>query len=73
MTESDRIARLTALLHGTGASVNDAYGVWALESTLSDEHIIELAEWADLPTDFDLVSGTVGNGRHVDDMILKRD
>jgi Leucine-rich repeat (LRR) protein len=48
MTESERIARLTAVLHGTGATVNDAFGIWALHSDLSDKHIAELAGWADL-------------------------
>ena len=48
MTEAERIERLTAVLHGTGATVNDAFGIWALDSELSDYHIAELADWADL-------------------------
>ncbi len=48
MTESERIDRLTAVLEGTGATVNDAFGIWAFESQLADVHIAELAGWADL-------------------------
>lgn len=48
MTEDERIARLKTVLGGTGASVNDAFGIWALHSDLSDEHIARLTDWADL-------------------------
>jgi len=48
MTEAERIDRLTTVLQGTGATVNDAFGIWALGSSLSDHHISELADWADL-------------------------
>lgn len=48
MIEAERIDRLTTVLQGTGATVNDAFGIWALDSELSDNHISELADWADL-------------------------
>lgn len=48
MTEAERIARLTTVLDGTGAKVNDAFGIWALDSDLCDEHISDLADWANL-------------------------
>lgn len=48
MTDDERIERLNAVIHGTGATVNDAFGLWATHSELSDHHIAELAGWADL-------------------------
>ena len=48
MTEAERLERLNAVIAGTGATVNDAYGIWALYSTLADSHIEQLAGWADL-------------------------
>jgi hypothetical protein len=48
MTDAERIERLTAALQGSGTTVNDAFGIWALNSDLSDHHIAALAGWADL-------------------------
>ena len=42
MTDDERIERLTTLLVGTGATVNDAYGIWVLDTKLGDEHIDQL-------------------------------
>lgn len=48
MTEAERITRLTTVLAGTGATVNDAFGIWALYSDFSDAHIAAITDWADL-------------------------
>jgi len=56
MTEDERIDRLTKVLEGTGATVNDAFGIWALNSQLADHHIAQLGGWADLQ--YFMASGT---------------
>jgi hypothetical protein len=48
MDDAERIRRLRSVLEGTGAVVNEAFGIWALESRLTDEHIQQLKGWADL-------------------------
>lgn len=48
MTRKERIKRLKAVLHGTGASVTYPFGIWALNSRLNDSHISALSGWADL-------------------------
>lgn len=48
MTDDERIERLTSVLAGTGAIINDAYRIWALDTNLADRHVQELEGWADL-------------------------
>jgi|GEM_PF-1853959 len=48
MNEAQRIERLTKVLNGSGATVSHAFGIWALNTELSDDHISQLAGWADL-------------------------
>ncbi|QDT10513.1 Leucine Rich repeats (2 copies) [Planctomycetes bacterium K23_9] len=37
-----------AVLNGTDAFVNAAFQVWALDTTVADEHVEQMAGWADL-------------------------
>ncbi len=48
MDAAKRLERLQFVLEGTGAKANDAYGIWAAYSSLSDQHIEALDDWADL-------------------------
>ncbi len=55
MTDDERVARLDAELSGSGAQVNDAFQVWALDAQLTDAHLNRIASWADL--EFLMASG----------------
>jgi len=48
MTDAENLARLVSVLDGTGARVNAAYQVCALDTDVTDEHIEHMADWADL-------------------------
>ncbi|TWT72652.1 MULTISPECIES: hypothetical protein [Rhodopirellula] len=48
MTDDQRVARLVAELAGTGAQVNGAFQVWALDAQLTDAHLHGISSWADL-------------------------
>jgi hypothetical protein len=47
MTDAERMDRLRSLLQRSGATVNDAFGIFALRSGLLDKHIAKFAGWAD--------------------------
>lgn len=48
MDDSRRTERLASALAGSGASVANAFGVWAHETAFSDRHLEQLDGWADL-------------------------
>ena len=48
MDDATNIQRLTEILVGTGCKMPRARAVWAMNSSLSDEHIAKLAGWANL-------------------------
>ena len=48
MDDETRVARLTSALKGTGARILGPFQVWALEASVTDAHLAEIAEWADL-------------------------
>ena len=55
MTDDERLARLDAELAGSGAQVNGPFQIWALDSQLTDAHLIGISSWADL--DFLMAAG----------------
>ncbi len=55
MTDDERVARLEAELSGSGAQVNGAFQIWALDTHLADSHLSRIANWADL--EFVMVAG----------------
>lgn len=48
MNEVERINRLTEVLKGTGSTVINAFRIDAFDSELTDDHIAQMTEWADL-------------------------
>lgn len=48
MTDDERMARLDAELSGSGAQVNGAFQIWAVDAQLTDAHLIGISGWADL-------------------------
>ncbi|WP_145170539.1 hypothetical protein [Rubripirellula lacrimiformis] len=48
MDEKQRLQRLADAIAGSGARINDPYGIDAQGSMLGDEHMLRLADWADL-------------------------
>ncbi|TWU59528.1 Leucine Rich repeats (2 copies) [Crateriforma conspicua] len=48
MTDAENVSQLKAILHGTEALVNAAFQVWALDTTVADEHVEQMAGWGDL-------------------------
>jgi hypothetical protein len=61
MTEAENVSRLKATLMGTDALVNAAYQVWALDMSVTDDHIERMAGWADL--ELLMLSGTLVTDR----------
>ncbi|CAD73532.1 MAG TPA: hypothetical protein DDX19_25910 [Rhodopirellula baltica] len=48
MTDAENISQLKAILYGTDALVNAAFQVWAFDTAVADEHVEQMAGWADL-------------------------
>ncbi len=48
MNETQRLRHLASAIDGSGAKVNDPYGIDAHGSQLADDHVVALAGWADL-------------------------
>lgn len=48
MTDAENVSRLKSILHGTDALVNAAFQVWALDTSVTDDHVERMAGWADL-------------------------
>jgi hypothetical protein len=57
MTDAENVSRLKAILQGTGALVNAPFQVWALDSSVMDDHVAQMAGWADL--EHLMLSGTL--------------
>ena len=57
MTDAENISRLNTVLRGTDALVNAPFQVWALNTSVTDDHISQMAGWADL--EHLMLSGTL--------------
>lgn len=48
MDDQQRVDRLSQSLNGTGATINGPFQVWGQQAAITDAHLHELSDWADL-------------------------